>query len=370
MLRRPVTINIDHTHVSRRASGIERIAIEQFNSVALSPLHIRTFTSSANRVDIVRAQMAELPLHAMRHPHDIYVFPGFPPSPYFAWTPQRSVLFVHDLFLLTRRADLNRIAKYYMAPLFYIAIKRFRHFLTNTETTAAALASFCNPAANILTYRPNVRNVFSLNAAGRSARSVAPSKLRVVAMGTVEPRKNFVAAVEICRALSRQLRRNVEFHIIGRYGWGVDRKWLEDQPNVILHGFVEDALARRIIDDADLMLCTSHDEGLCLPLIEVQYGGIPVVAPDEAVFREGLGGSGILLETRDPTLAAEQIAASLTAPDWRMRYATASLTNVKRWNTFAEKDREEVVAFLSAMASLSDWDPKRSRLHSAALRHG
>ena len=119
--------------------------------------------------------------------------------------------------------------------------------------------------------------------------------LRIVSIGTIEPRKNFPAAVKICAALSRRLGREVELHIIGRVGWGVDINSLR-QPNVILHGYVEDARARTIIEASDLLLCTSRAEGLCLPLIEAQYSGMPVVAPNERVFREVLGVSGILLE--------------------------------------------------------------------------
>ena len=109
-------INVDYTHVARRASGIERITIEQFSSKTLSPLEIRSYQASrGNRLSVLLAQMVGLPLHALKHSAEVYIFPGFPPSPYFAYRHRRSVLFVHDLFLLTRRSDLNTVGKYYMA---------------------------------------------------------------------------------------------------------------------------------------------------------------------------------------------------------------------------------------------------------------
>ena len=136
-------INVDYTHVARRASGIERITIEQFSSKTLSPLEIRTYQASrGNRLSVLLAQMVGLPLHALKHSAEVYIFPGFPPSPYFAYRHRRSVLFVHDLFLLTRRSDLNTVGKYYMAPMFDIAIRHFRHFLTNSETTARELRRY------------------------------------------------------------------------------------------------------------------------------------------------------------------------------------------------------------------------------------
>jgi exopolysaccharide biosynthesis WecB/TagA/CpsF family protein len=346
------TINIDYTHVGRRASGIERATVEQFNDAALSPLAIRTYGGSGKRVGVALAQMVGLPLQATRNTSDIYVFPGFPPSPYFVLQRDRSVLFVHDLFLLTRRNDLNRSGKYYMAPLFSLAVRKFRYFMTNSEDTTKKLRAFCDPAATIVLYRPHIRNVFGLDTGDRAERSNEPVKLRIVAIGTIEPRKNFPAAAKICELLSRLLRREVELHIIGRIGWGDDIRALRGQRNVVLHGYLDDAEARPIIEAADLLLCTSHEEGLCLPLIEAQYGGMPVVAPDEGVFREVLGESGILLNSRSAESAAQQIADAITVGGWRRRFVDASTANVTRWNSAAENDRKAVISFLSELASV------------------
>ena len=344
-------INVDYTHVGRRVSGIERITLEQFNKLALSPLEVRPYKASNQRLAIIIAQMIGLPLHAITNPSEIYVFPGFPPSPFFVFLRDRSILFVHDLFNLTRRAELNLTAKYYMSPMSYLAIKKFRYFLTNSENTAEKLRAYCDPTATIVPYRPHIRNVFGLGVENRVERPNDSAKLRIVSIGTIEPRKNFTAAVKICNALSRRLGGEVELHIIGRFGWGKDINLLRNQPNVILHGYLDDASARPIIESSDLMLCTSLEEGLCLPVIEVQYSGMPVVAPDEGVFREVLGESAILINSRSPESAADQIAGTITSACWRSHYAIASAANVTRWNRVAEKDRNAVISLLSELAS-------------------
>jgi len=345
-------INVDYTHVARRASGIERITVEQFSGQALSPLQVKTYAaSSRKRISILLAQMVGLPLHALCNPGQLYVFPGFPPSPYFSFDGTRSVLFVHDLFLLSRRGDLNNVGKYYMAPLFRLAINRFRHFLVNSATTARALRAYCDPSASIVPFRPFVRNVFALSEDDRTSRPAFPKRLRIVSIGTIEPRKNFAEAAQICEALAKRLGREVEFHIIGRLGWGPDISYLRSRTNVILHGYVDDATARSIISTSDLMLCTSHDEGLCLPMIEVQYSGMPVIAPDKGVFREVLGTSGVFLTHRSPEQAANQIADFIAAPLWRVTSVIAATDNIVRWNTIAEGDRVNVISFLSRLAS-------------------
>ena len=51
----------------------------------------------------------------------------------------RLLLYVHDLFLLTRREELNARARAYMAPSFALAMRTVRRFFTNSLTTAAEL---------------------------------------------------------------------------------------------------------------------------------------------------------------------------------------------------------------------------------------
>jgi glycosyltransferase involved in cell wall biosynthesis len=345
-------INVDYTHVGRRASGIERITVEQFGGDALSPLSVSLFAArSHSRSAVLFAQMFQLPLHAIRNPRGIYLFPGFPPSPYFSFRDSRSVLFVHDLFLLTRRNELNSVGKYYMAPLFRLAIRRFKYFLTNSENTGRELKTYCRSDAQILPFRPRVRNVFGLTEGDRTSRPVRPRRLRVVSVGTIEPRKNFPKAAQICEALARRLDTVVELHIIGRFGWGQDISHLSERANVILHGYIDDAAAGLVISDSDFMLCTSHDEGLCLPLIEVQYCGIPVIAPDRSIFREVLDSSGIFMQHDEPDQIANSIADIVSAPFWRIKYALASKANIVRWNSIAEIDRGKVMSLLSILSA-------------------
>jgi glycosyltransferase involved in cell wall biosynthesis len=343
--------HVDYTHMGRRSSGIERITGELFNSQALSPLDVRPYTASGSRPGVVVAQMVGLPLCAIRKQLDIFIFPGFPPSPYFSFARDRSVLYVHDLFLLTRRNELNRAGKYYMAPMFSIAINNFRYFLANSEATARNLRIRCDPTATIVLYRPAQRNVFGLEVGDRARRTHDPAKLRVVSIGTIEPRKNFLGAADICEALSAQLKREVELHIIGRFGWGDAADKLSKRPNIRLHGYLSDAEARSIIEASDIFLCTSHQEGLGLPLLEVQYCGMPVVAPDDVVFRESLGASGIFVDPSSPKRAADLIVGKIAAPSWRLQYVEAAAANIAIWNAIAESDRRAVISFLSDLAS-------------------
>ena len=108
-MQKSATIWSDHTHVGRRASGIERITSELFSESALLPFKSKASLAGTGRFGVMAAQMFGLPWFAVRNPPMmcLFFFSGFPPSPYFSMVPERSVLYVHDLFLLTRREQLN-----------------------------------------------------------------------------------------------------------------------------------------------------------------------------------------------------------------------------------------------------------------------
>ena len=58
---------------------------------------------------------------------------------------------------------------------------------------------------------------------------------------------------------------------------------------------------------ADAFVCMSEHEGLCVPLVESMFFGVPIIAYDTSAISETLGGSGVLLDSNDPVFAAAVI---------------------------------------------------------------
>jgi glycosyltransferase involved in cell wall biosynthesis len=140
-------------------------------------------------------------------------------------------------------------------------------------------------------------------------------------------------------------------HIVGRAGWGEDAERLRSAAGVTVHGYLETAQVKALIESADLYLCTSHDEGLGLPLLEVQFAGLPVVAPDQRVFWEALGTSGVFVDPAAPEAAARTIADLVADGAARARAAEAASENLKRWNGGADEDLARVRALLASPES-------------------
>ncbi len=358
-------VYIDLTHLGRHVTGIERVSIEQFEQVRFKGADVRHVRARGVPMMILKQQLI-LPLLAFLNPRAIFVFPGFPPSPVFRFCRERAVLYVHDAFLVTRPQDLSLKARIYMAPPFRSALARLRYFLTNSEKTRREIEQFLAASAVVTLYRPHVRNVFGLDATGRSAMpEPGPSRpLRLVSVGTVEPRKNYPAAAAILDALRRSGHPDAHLHIIGRQGWGEDADALSAHPGVTVHGYLPVDKVKQILEGADVYVCTSHDEGLGLPLLEAQFAGLPVVAPDGEVFREVLGTSGWLVDPSNPERAAATILEHIGKPHWRMSSADLACRNIDRWNCLATQDLDVMRGMFAAPlnASFSNAGPQPVRV--------
>ena len=347
-----MAIYVDTTHLGRHVTGLERITLELFSAAALAPLDVVPVRAQGLR-QMLTTQTLGLPMR-LAASSSILLCPGFPPSPLLRPFASRVLPYVHDDFLITRRAELNMRARLYMAGPFKLALRHYPRFLANSGDTRRKLAAHCRSDAEVTLYRPSVRNVFGLDVGQRGERSAPPRPLRLIALGTVEPRKNFAAAAKILAALRMQGFPDATLDIVGRPGWGDEWQALEGQPGVTLHGYQSADRVNQLLDGADLFICTSHDEGLGLPLLEAQYAGLPIIAPDAAIFREVLGESGIHIDTADPASAAARIAAALSDQNWRARYVALAERNLSRWNDLAHSDRENVISLIARLAQLRE----------------
>lgn len=329
---------VDYSHVGRPVTGIERVALELFSEAAIQGPGI-CYVNARGTLGMIAAQWLRLPFLAFANPNAIIICPGFPASILLSAIAGRRVLpYIHDLFLLTRATDLNPRAKWYMRPSFRYSIKTSRIFAVNSEYTRRELRAFCRNDAEILMLRPAVRNVFDLSPDHR-AEPAGDRPIRVLSIGTVEPRKNYLYGAEICATLAKRLGRAVEYHVVGRLGWGRDFEVLRKASHVVLHGYQPTRVVRSLVLESDLFMATSRDEGLGLPLLEVQYSGIPIVATQIPAFQEVLGDSTTYIEPDNVEQAADAMCPILSADlSSRKMHAMRAVENVEKWNGLAARD--------------------------------
>jgi glycosyltransferase involved in cell wall biosynthesis len=137
----------------------------------------------------------------------------------------------------------------------------------------------------------------------------------LLAVGTLEPRKNLRALVAAYAGLVADRADVPPLVIAGGAGWG-DELDLRSIPRgrVILTGHLELAQLRSLVAGATLLAFPSIDEGFGLPPLEALACGVPVVANDLPVTREVLGDQADFCDAGDPPALAEALLAAVTDP--------------------------------------------------------
>lgn len=116
----------------------------------------------------------------------------------------------------------------------------------------------------------------------------------ILMVGTIEPRKGYVTALDAMEVLWRR-GSNARLAIIGRPGWLMDDflQRLEHHPErgrkLILFERADDATVNAAYAHCDALLAASVVEGFGLPLIEAARFSKPLIVSDIPVFREICG---------------------------------------------------------------------------------
>ena len=118
-----------------------------------------------------------------------------------------------------------------------------------------------------------------------SAGPAAPGDY-VLAVGTLEPRKNLARAVEAAK------RAEVEVRVVGAAGWGGI-----DVPGWV--GRVDDEALAALYRGARCLVFPSLYEGFGIPVLEAMACGTPVVTSRGGATEEVAGGAAVLVEPDD-----------------------------------------------------------------------
>jgi len=124
----------------------------------------------------------------------------------------------------------------------------------------------------------------------------------VLAVGTLEPRKNLAAAVEAARIAG------VELRVAGAAGWG----------DVAAEGWVgepSDEELAALMRGARCLVYPSLYEGFGLPVLEAMACGTPVVTSRGGATEEVAGGAAVLVDPYDPAAIAAGIEEATTRRD-------------------------------------------------------
>lgn len=155
----------------------------------------------------------------------------------------------------------------------------------------------------------------------------------ILALNTLEPRKNVEGAVQAFAAIAE--RPGMEKHrlvLAGARGWKTDaieaalvsNPGLKDR--IVLAGYVPDHLLAALYSEATVFVYLSWYEGFGLPPLEAMACGTPVLSSNTSSLPEVVGDAGVLVDPHRPDLVAEALADLLGDPELRRRYSRAGLS--------------------------------------------
>ena len=224
------------------------------------------------------------------------------------YPPQRGGLratTIHDLVPL-RFPDWVEPATLKMhGPKYVHAAQTSDRIFVNSAFTAGEVVELLGvPAEKIVIAHPGIDPRFRPD--GEAADLGGPY---VLAVGTLEPRKNLPALAEAF-ALRRARHPELTLAIAGVEGW--EERPLEAQ-GIRLLGYVSDDELARLYRGASVFAYPSSFEGFGIPVVEALASGVPAVVSSHPSLDEASGDAALRADPDDPRAFAAALEWGLEA---------------------------------------------------------
>jgi glycosyltransferase involved in cell wall biosynthesis len=169
----------------------------------------------------------------------------------------------------------------------------------------------------------------------------------LLAVGTLEPRKNLQLALQAFMAMPRPLRQRHPLVLVGMTGWHANPLQEKLAPllatgEVRQLGYLAAEELACIMAAACALVYPSVYEGFGLPPLEAMACGVPAIATNVSAIPEVVGDTGILLDPQDVTGLTEAMITLTSAPDIRASMSARALQRSRRfsWDQCANETRQ------------------------------
>jgi glycosyltransferase involved in cell wall biosynthesis len=281
---------------------------------------------------------------------DAILYPYWPSPPLRRRGAPPAAVFVHDLAFRLRPSEVPWQQRAYFGAILGRSLRDAAAVLVPSAATRRDLLDGYRIAG--------LESKITLVPEGLSP-DTAPAPLPggiepgfILAVGTIEPRKNYSRLLEAYRRLRRESvavivngRPGVpQLVIAGRPGWAyggtLDR--IKAEPGVRYLGHVDDATLSALYGSAALLAFPSLYEGFGLPLLEAMAHGVPAVIGNAGALPELGDGAAILVDPQDVTSIAAGLERLLADAALREKLGAAGKRRATEftWERAAAATRE------------------------------
>jgi glycosyltransferase involved in cell wall biosynthesis len=238
---------------------------------------------------------------------DAILYPYWPSPPRRRPDAPPAVVFVHDLAFKLRPAEVPWQQRLYMGAVLGRSLRNAAAVLVPSDATRRDL---------LATYPiTGLRSRVHLVPEGVTP-EVPPGPLPprlapgfILAVGTIEPRKNYPRLIAAYRHLRRESVPLLlgdqpgvpELVIAGRPGWayGDTLERIKGERGVRYLGHVDDATLSALYRSASILAFPSLYEGFGLPMLEAMAHGLPAVVGNAGALPELAEGAAIVVDPMD-----------------------------------------------------------------------
>jgi glycosyltransferase involved in cell wall biosynthesis len=164
-------------------------------------------------------------------------------------------------------------------------------------------------------------------------RQAAGADRYVLAIGTIEPRKDHAALVRAFDCVAAR-HRDVHLVVAGSDGWGTDRydaavRQARHRDRIVRVGYVDGATKAALLRGATAFVFPSVYEGFGFPPLEAMEADVPVVATAAGSLPEVLGDAALFTPAGDDDALADGLERALVDSELRARLRAAGHARVR-----------------------------------------
>ena len=280
---------------------------------------------------------------------DAILYPYWPSPPFRHAGAPPAAIFVHDLAFRIRPQEVPWQQRMYFRAVLPRALRQAAAVIVPSESTRRDLLQLYKVPG--LEHKVEVipEGVPPAVAAGPLPDGVEPGF--ILAVGTVEPRKNYQRLL----AAYRQLRGHrgalpfiingrpgvPQLVIAGRAGWayGDTLQRIAAEPGVRYLGHVDEPTLAALYESASVLAFPSLYEGFGLPLLEAMTRGVPAVVGATGALPELAVGSAITVNAEDAGAIAGGLERLLADEGLRKKLAAEGIRRARSytWANAAER---------------------------------